>query len=75
MRRNQLARRYDARNYSRAPRKGSLQHLRTGAAIGLGKTSIYEAIKEGKLKSVRICGRRLILKTDLEAFLASCRKA
>ena len=45
------------------------------AAIGLGKTSIYEAIKEGKLKSVRICGRRLILKTDLEAFLASCRKA
>lgn len=28
---------------------------------GLGKTSIYELIKAGDLRSVRICGRRLIV--------------
>jgi excisionase family DNA binding protein len=43
------------------------------AATGLGKTSIYEAIKRGELKSFLACGRRLILKSDLEAFLTSCR--
>jgi excisionase family DNA binding protein len=42
-------------------------------AVGLGKTSLYEAISEGKLKSFKACGRRLILKSDLMAFLDSCR--
>jgi excisionase family DNA binding protein len=42
------------------------------ASIGIGKTSIYELIAEGKLKSIRAAGRRLILRSDLETFLASC---
>ena len=45
------------------------------AATGLGKTSIYEAIKSGKLKSIRVCGRRLVLKDDLQACLNSGRDA
>ena len=40
---------------------------------GLGRTSIYGAINSGALKSVRVCGRRLVLRPDLEAFLTSGR--
>jgi excisionase family DNA binding protein len=40
-------------------------------ATGLGRTSIYEAIGQGALKSIRACGRRLVRKADLEAWLAS----
>lgn len=42
---------------------------------GLGRTSIYDAIKTGALKSVRVCGRRLVLRPDLEAFLSAGREA
>ena len=28
--------------------------------IPIGRTSLYKLIKEGKLKSVRVCGRRII---------------
>ena len=45
------------------------------AAIGIGKTSLYELINEGKLKAIEAAGRRLILKSDAQAFLASCRDA
>ncbi len=34
---------------------------RFGEISGLGKTSIYELIKTGEVKSVRILGRRLIV--------------
>ena len=39
------------------------------AVTGLGRSTLYEAIKDGSLKSVLRCGRRLILKDDLIAFL------
>ena len=42
---------------------------------GLGRTSIYDAIKSGSLKSVYVAGRRLILRDDLEAFLRAGRDA
>lgn len=42
---------------------------------GIGRTSIYDEIAAGRLKSVKAAGRRLILKADLEEFLASCRDA
>lgn len=45
------------------------------AATGLGRTSLYELITDGKLKAFKAAGRRLILRSDLEAFLASCREA
>ena len=30
------------------------------AACGLGRTSIYELINEGKLRTVKVAGRRLV---------------
>ncbi len=44
-------------------------------ACGIGRTSLYELIGEGKLKAIRAAGRRLILREDLEAYLRSCREA
>lgn len=41
------------------------------SAVGLGRTSIYDEIKAGRLKAVKVAGRRLILKADLEAYLRS----
>jgi excisionase family DNA binding protein len=43
------------------------------AATGIGRTSLYELIANGQLKALKAAGRRLILRTDLEAYLASCR--
>lgn len=37
---------------------------------GFGKTTAYRLIETGELKSVKRAGRRLILRADLEAFLA-----
>jgi excisionase family DNA binding protein len=45
------------------------------AATGIGKTSTYELIKERKLKAVKAAGRRLILRSDAQAFLESCGDA
>lgn len=36
---------------------------------GLGRSTIYEEIKCRRLKSVKVAGRRLILREDLELFL------
>lgn len=38
-------------------------------ATGLGRSFLYERMASGELKSVKICGRRLILREDLMAFL------
>lgn len=38
-------------------------------ASGLGRTTIYDEIKNRRLKAVKVAGRRLILREDLEAFL------
>ena len=38
-------------------------------ASGLGRTLLYERIASGELKSVKVGGRRLILRSDLVAFL------
>lgn len=36
---------------------------------GLSRASLYRAMKDGVLRSVKIGKRRLILRADLEAFL------
>lgn len=36
---------------------------------GLGRTTIYDEIKHRRLKAIKVAGRRLILREDLEAFL------
>ncbi|BEV10338.1 hypothetical protein ATDW_08340 [Asticcacaulis sp. DW145] len=38
-------------------------------ASGLGRSFLYERMADGSLKSVKIGGRRLILREDLVAFL------
>ncbi len=40
-------------------------------AAGLSKAQLYKLIAEGSLKSVKKGGRRLILRRDLEEFLAA----
>ena len=39
--------------------------------IGLGRTKFFELIREGKLRARKVGRRTLILRSDLEAFLAS----
>ena len=58
-------------SYRAFPEKLSYTVPEVCFATGLGRTSIYEAIARGALRSIRACGRRLVLKADLEAWLAS----
>ena len=39
------------------------------AATGIGRTSVYEAIKNGALKSMMVGGRRLVRREALENWL------
>lgn len=41
------------------------------ALLGVGRTSIYALLSDGRLRSVRLGRRRLIRVSDLEAFTAS----
>ena len=43
------------------------------AASGLGRTFLYERIQRGELLSIRAGARRLILTSDLLAYLESLR--
>jgi len=40
---------------------------------GLGQTTLYEAMQSGALAFVKVGARRLIMREDLEAFLAAHR--
>jgi excisionase family DNA binding protein len=41
----------------------------------VSKTKLYAEIKNGRLKSFLLCGRRLILREDLSAWLRAARDA
>ena len=41
--------------------------------LGVGRTTIYELIREQRLHSVKIGQRRLVAKSDLEAFVSDLR--
>ena len=45
------------------------------AATGIGRTKLYEEFKAGRLRSFVLCGRRLILREDLLAWLQTARGA
>lgn len=44
------------------------------AALGLSRTTLYGEMQAGRLKSVWLGGRRLILRADLLNFVASSRE-
>ena len=43
-------------------------------ASGLSRSTLYALMGEGKLRSVKVGGRRLILRIDLEAYFAQLRQ-
>ena len=45
------------------------------AAIGCGRTYLYQLIKENKLETVRAGKRRLVVVDSLKAYVASLRAA
>ena len=57
------------------PEKLAYQVNEAARASGLSRTTLYELIKNGQLKTIKAAGRRLILRSDLQAYLASCRDA
>lgn len=40
---------------------------------GIGRSCLYEEIKAGRLRATKIRGRTVILRTDLERYLLTCR--
>ena len=59
-------------NQTRSTEKLAFTIPEACVALGIGKTSLYELIASGEVKSIRAAGRRLIRRSDLEAFLSSC---
>jgi excisionase family DNA binding protein len=49
--------------------KIALRVNETVAVSGLSRSTIYELLKAGKLRAVKIGGRRLILRESLQALL------
>ncbi len=47
----------------------SIEEVR--AATGIGRTKLYEAIGKGNLKARKFGKRTIVLKDDLDAFLAN----
>jgi excisionase family DNA binding protein len=45
------------------------------AVIGIGRTKLYQAIKEGRLVACKIGNRTVIRLADLRAFIASLPSA
>ncbi|MGH1488204.1 MAG: helix-turn-helix domain-containing protein [Acidimicrobiales bacterium] len=43
------------------------------AVLGVGRTTVYELIREHQLLSIKIGQRRLVARTDLEAFVTDLR--
>lgn len=41
--------------------------------IGVGRSSLYELIKSGQLKTVRIAGRTLIPESELQRLMAEAK--
>lgn len=45
----------------------------TARLLGVGRSSLYEQISSGALRAAKIGKRTIILKEDLQAFLAASR--
>jgi excisionase family DNA binding protein len=58
-------------SYRNGPKTYSIKNL--SFELNIGRTKIYELIKEGKLKIIKIGDRSLVTAEDLDAFIASLR--
>jgi excisionase family DNA binding protein len=47
-----------------------LSILEASAVAGIGRTKIYEAISEGRLKARKFGKRTIVLRADLQTFLS-----
>lgn len=52
--------------------KISLSITEAAKAIGVSRTSIYELINAGKIKSIKIGARRLIPVKNIHEFIEAC---
>ena len=45
----------------------------TLSVLSIGRTSLYDELSSGRLRSFLLCGRRLVLHEDLVAWLGAAR--
>jgi excisionase family DNA binding protein len=43
--------------------------------LGVGRTTMYELIKAGEIRTVRIRGKQLVSQAELETYVAKLRRA
>jgi excisionase family DNA binding protein len=65
---------YASRSNSPLDDKIALRILEASHVSGLSRSTLYSLINEGKLRSIKAGRRRLILRTDLEAYFAQLRQ-
>jgi excisionase family DNA binding protein len=61
---------YASRSNSPLDDKIALRIPEASYVSGLSRSTLYSLINEGKLRSIKAGRRRLILRTDLEAYFA-----
>lgn len=54
-----------------AAEPSALSYEQASTYTGLGRTRLYHAWESGELRSLKVGSRRLFLRDDLDAFLAS----
>ena len=52
------------------PEKLALSIAETAALIGLGRSTIWKMVKDGKLRQVKVGNRTLFLRSDIDALLS-----
>ena len=65
---------YASKSNSHLNDKIAFRILEASHVSGLSRSTLYSLINEGKLRSVKAGRRRLILRTDLEAYFAQLRQ-
>ena len=43
--------------------------------LGVGRTTVYDLVRMGRLRTLKIGSRRLVARVDLEEFVAAQREA
>lgn len=58
-----------AKKYEPNPDRLTYSIEQAARALGVGRSLVFTLLKEGQLKSIRVGKRRLVLATELQAFL------